>query len=242
MRFVVAAAILLLSVPAGATIMISEVVEGSGTSSKNQAIELYNLGSTAIDLSSWTIDLYLDGSPVPSKSIALSGTILPGDTFVIVRDKADPALLALADLISSQLKFDGNDAIVLRDGPDPILDAVDHIGQVGYDPITEWGSGLTSTRDNTLVRDPSVTSPDPNIFAPFDPSLEWIGYPRDFIGDLGVPPMPVPEPPPWVLLLSGLIYLAVQRRQPGYSSPALATDKAGSIDNPISAANPRSLS
>ncbi|MEE8581457.1 MAG: PEP-CTERM sorting domain-containing protein, partial [Myxococcota bacterium] len=167
-------------------------------------------GSEPIDLSTWTIDIYLDGSPVPSKSIALSGTILPGETFTIVRDKADPELLALADMVSSQLKFNGNDAIVLRNGPDPILDAVDHIGQVGYDPITEWGSGLTSTRDNTLSRDPSVTAPDPNIFAVFDPSAEWVGFPKDYFGGIGVPPTAVPEPTPLALLLTGIVFLAAR--------------------------------
>ena len=209
-RLLLLIALVLLGAPANATLMITEVVEGSG---KNQAIELYNIGATPIDLSSWTLDLYLDGSPVPSKSIALSGTILPGDTFVIVRNKADPALIALADMLTKQLKFDGNDAIVLRDGPDPVLDAVDHIGQVGFDPITEWGTGLSSTRDNTLSRDPSVTSPDPNIYASFDPSIDWIGYPTDYIGGLGSPPIPVSEPPPLAMLLSGLAFFILRQRR-----------------------------
>ena len=84
--------------PAHATIIISEYVEGSGT---NQAIELYNYGSTAIDITGWTIDIYLNGSTVVDRSITLSDTILPGDIFVLARTNSDPAILAVADQVIS---------------------------------------------------------------------------------------------------------------------------------------------
>ncbi len=131
--------------PAHATIIISEYVEGSA---KNQVIELYNYGSTAIDITGWTIDIYLDGSTTVGKTVTLSGTILPGELFVLARNGADPVILAIADQVDKQLKFNGNDAVVLTDGTDPI----DHIGQVGVDPGAEWGSGDLSTKDNTIQR------------------------------------------------------------------------------------------
>ena len=49
------------------------------------------------------------------------------------------------------LTFNGDDAVVLRRGS-TILDV---IGQVGLDPGSEWGSGLTSTADNTIRRKPA---------------------------------------------------------------------------------------
>ena len=36
------------------------------------------------------------------------------------------------------------------------------IGQVGFDPGTEWGTGLTSTADNTLRRKTAITAGDTN--------------------------------------------------------------------------------
>ena len=39
---------------------------------------------------------------------------------------------------------------------------LDVIGQVGFDPVTEWGSGLGSTADNTLRRKATVTQGDTN--------------------------------------------------------------------------------
>ena len=51
--------------------------------------------------------------------------------------------------------YNGDDAVVLRKGgaDGPVLDS---IGQVGFDPGTEWGTGLTSTVDNTLRRKAAV--------------------------------------------------------------------------------------
>ena len=51
---------------------------------------------------------------------------------------------------------------------------VDSIGQVGVDPVTEWGTGLTSTVDNTLRRDADVRG-RPNPSDAFDPaSSGWL--------------------------------------------------------------------
>ena len=53
---------------------------------------------------------------------------------------------------------------------------LDSIGQVGVDPGTEWGTGLTSTADNTLRRKATVTAGDPNGADAFDPAAEWDGF------------------------------------------------------------------
>ncbi len=62
---------------------------------------------------------------------------------------------------------------------------VDRIGQVGFDPGSEWGSGDVSTADNTLRRKASVTTGDPNSRDVFDPSVEWDGFPVDTFSGLG---------------------------------------------------------
>jgi hypothetical protein len=62
---------------------------------------------------------------------------------------------------------------------------LDVIGQIGNAPTTEWGSGLTSTADNTLRRKNNVCSGDPIGSDTFDPSLEWDGYATDTFDGLG---------------------------------------------------------
>ena len=62
---------------------------------------------------------------------------------------------------------------------------VDSIGQVGVDPGTEWGTGLTSTADNTLRRKADITAGDTNPTDAFDPALEWDGFATDTFDGLG---------------------------------------------------------
>ena len=59
------------------------------------------------------------------------------------------------------------------------------LGQIGFDPGSEWGTGLTSTADNTLRRVSTICAGDPNGSDPFDPSFEWEGFATDTFGGLG---------------------------------------------------------
>ena len=58
------------------------------------------------------------------------------------------------------------------------------IGQVGTDPGTEWGTGLTSTADNTLRRKAAIEAGDPTARR-LRPAAEWDGFATDNIADLG---------------------------------------------------------
>ena len=62
----------------------------------------------------------------------------------------------VADQTNGSGWFNGDDAIVLRKG----TTVLDLIGQIGFDPGTEWGTGVTSTADNTLRRKPTITAGD----------------------------------------------------------------------------------
>ncbi|HET6626513.1 MAG TPA: ExeM/NucH family extracellular endonuclease, partial [Nocardioidaceae bacterium] len=75
-----------------------------------------------------------------------------------------------------------DDAVVLtHDGA-----AVDVIGQIGLgDDAAEWGSGLTSTQDNTLRRKSTVSAGDPDGSDAFDPSVEWDGFANGTFEGLG---------------------------------------------------------
>ena len=67
---------------------------------------------------------------------------------VVAQSSANATILAQADQTNGSGWFNGDDAILLRKNGV----VIDSIGQLGFDPGTEWGSGLTSTADNTLRR------------------------------------------------------------------------------------------
>lgn len=162
----------------GIPLYISEYIEGS---SYNKAIEIYNGTGSSVNLSGYKIQIYYNGSSSAGATINLSGTLNNGDVYVVAHSSASTTLKNKADMTTGSLSFNGDDAVILLNGT-TILDC---IGQRGYDPGTEWGSGLTSTCDNTLVRKATVVSGDTNPDDAFNPSIEWIGYATDTFSYLG---------------------------------------------------------
>jgi len=213
-RYALCCALIFLSSSVNATLLFSEYVEGS---SYNKALEIYNTG-TAIDFStdSYSIDIYINGATTPRYSIDLSGVIGTQGTYIIAHSDADTSILGLADLLSGSMNFNGDDAIVLVHNGS----IVDRIGQVGIDPGAEWGSGLTSTQDNTLRRNTDILLGDVDAFSLFDPSLQWSGFAvNDFSGlgshisgvvlpgDQGAANVNVPLPGSSALIAAGLVPL-----------------------------------
>ncbi|ATE62623.1 hypothetical protein CCZ27_11665 [Thauera sinica] len=88
---------------------------------------------------------------------------------------------AVAAKIEGSSWFNGNDTVVLVKAGQ----VVDSIGKIAANPSTEWGTGLTSTADNTLRRKPTVTTGDTNPNDAFDPAVEWVGYPTNTFDGLG---------------------------------------------------------
>src|SRR5438552_6475424 len=176
----------------GDELFITEYVEGSGT---NQAIEIFNPTDTPMSLSAsgFRLEFYADGSPSVTGGVLLIGVIQPASTWVVVPTDASPELRARANQTFglSAFWFDGNDMVALTHSGS----AIDIIGQIGFDPGVEWGTGLASTRDNTLRRKPAVTAGDADGTDPFDPSVEWDGFPVDTfdgLGSVGEPPVDEP--------------------------------------------------
>ena len=161
-------------------LFFSEYIEGS---SNNKALEIYNGTGTEVDLGAgnYQIKIYFNGSTNAGFTATLVGTIANGDVFVFAHSSADPAILEEADQTTGAGLFNGDDAVVLQKG-DEIIDV---IGQIGVDPGSEWGSGETSTADNTLRRKENICQGDPDGSNPFDPSVEWDGYPNNTFDGLG---------------------------------------------------------
>ena len=166
-------ALIVMSVNAQITdcseLFISEYVEGSGN---NKALEIYNPTSSTIDLSSYMIIRYSNGTTDASalNAIQLTGILLANDVHVGVIEKVDPAgtgqespvadsLQSKADAfycpdynISKAWYFNGNDAIVLAKGSVNDIDnaiMVDVFGKIGEDPVGGWtniaSAGFTSS-------------------------------------------------------------------------------------------------
>ena len=170
---------------ASGAVFFSEYVEGN---TNNKALEIYNSSGAPVDLAvgGYEIRIYQNGGGAPAPiTLPLTGTIAPGDVLVIVNSSATPALLALADVSTgaTPLFFNGNDALELRSS----AGTVDTIGQIGFDPSPPgyWGTEPVTTLNHTLRRKSTVTSGDPNGADPFDPAVQWDGFPIDDFTGLG---------------------------------------------------------
>jgi hypothetical protein len=162
-------------------LFFSEYIEGT---SFNKALEIFNGTGSAIDLAAgaYNVQMYFNGSTAAGFTINLTGTVASGDVFVVAPTNATNAtIIAAADQFAGTAWFNGDDAVVLRKG----TTIIDVIGQIGFDPGTEWGSGLTSTADNTLRRKTSICAGDANGGDAFDPSVEWDGFATDTFDGLG---------------------------------------------------------
>lgn len=165
------------SAAAPTELFFSEYIEGS---SNNKALEIYNGTGAAIDLAAggYNVQMFFNGSASAGLTINLTGTVADGDVYVIAQSSAVAAILAQADQTNSAGWFNGDDAVVLRKGT-TIIDA---IGQIGFDPGTEWGG---STADNTLRRKNTICAGDPIGTDVFDPAIEWDVFPIDTFDGLG---------------------------------------------------------
>ncbi len=158
-------------------LFISEYVEGS---SNNKCIELFNGTGATVDLSEYSIHIYANGGAIATSTISLLGMLSDQDVYVVCQTNADAGINA--DFRSNVLNYNGNDAVaLLHDNA-----IIDVIGQIGADPITEWGSGVISTRDNTLRRKSSILMGDPDGSDAFDPTTEWDGFANDTFDGLGM--------------------------------------------------------
>ena len=171
------------AVSGAAELFFSEYVEGS---SNNKALEIYNPTAASIDLSSYAIQIFPNGTTTVGAIYTLTGTMAPGAVSVVANASATATLVAKATLVVSGIgvvSFNGDDALTLT--KNGII--VDRIGQVGFRPTapSAWVSGAVSTLDKTLRRKPSVKSGDTATSSLFDPALQWDVFSIDDFSGLG---------------------------------------------------------
>ena len=206
---------------ASSDLFFSEYVEGS---SFNKALEIFNDTGASIDLGAqdYDVQMFFNGSATAGLTIDLVGTVAVDDVFVLAHSSASAAILAVADQTNGSGWFNGDDAVVLRKG-ETVLDV---IGQIGIDPGAEWGTGLSSTSDNTLRRTASVVAGDGNGSDAFDPAVEWDGFATDTFDGLGTHSTAPPADAPVVLTCPAPISVTQGAAASGAVS---ATDADGTV-------------
>jgi len=163
-------------------VYFSEYLEGS---SNNKAVEIYNGTDAPLDLTRIVVERYNNGSAVPTATYsAFSGLVAAGDVYVIGNPSAtgvDPVILAESDFLSDLTFYNGDDVLIMY------LDGVicDSIGQVGFDPGTNWTSGGCATSEMTLVRKVNSCFGDTDPTDVYDPSVDWDCYPQNTVSYLG---------------------------------------------------------
>lgn len=100
-------------------------------------IEIYNASNTTIDLSTYSIRIYSNGSGTVSSTVSLSGAIAPTGFYTVARSTSDfnAAFSFNPDVASGNIDGNGNDVYELFDG----FNVVDVYGVVGVDgDTTSW--------------------------------------------------------------------------------------------------------
>ncbi|MFC5196568.1 HYR domain-containing protein [Bizionia hallyeonensis] len=163
---------------ASTDLFISEYIEGSGN---NKCIEIYNGTGADVNLGSYELARYTNGS-TSSSEISLSGILADGDVYVVCNSGASSAFTNEADLLTGSMTHNGDDAIaLLKNGS-----AIDIFGRIGQDPGSSWNQGGNSTSDETLVRNSNITDGNTDNDVNF-PSLEteWTSLPQNDTSNLG---------------------------------------------------------
>lgn len=159
-------------------LFFSEYIEGG---SENKALEIYNSSTTTIDLSNYSVQVFINGGSSASKIIPLSGMLAGDDVFLLTHLNATEALKDSADLTSIDLSFNGDDAVALVS----LTDTVDVIGVIGVNPGSNWSGGGVSTQNETLIRKGTVQKGIDRNATSFDPSVEWTSLPQDDFSNIG---------------------------------------------------------
>ncbi|MCA1061410.1 cell wall-binding repeat-containing protein [Rossellomorea aquimaris] len=165
-------------------LIISEYIEGT---SYNKALELYNGTGETIDLSKYSLELHFNGAVEAGATLDLTGSLSPGEVFVISNTQAAQEILAQADIQDNAvISFNGNDPITLKKNGT----IIDSIGQVGQD--------VNFAKDVTIVRKDSIMTGDADVTDAFDPTAQWTNLGKDIFTNLGshLSDAPTPDPAP----------------------------------------------
>lgn len=127
LQFCLISSLVAFTTVASAEVIISQYVEGSGF---NKVLELYNSGTQVENLAEYKIVKYQNGAANIGKDIPLNNALLsPGNVYVIANPSAQADLLDLANQVTGNLNFNGDDPVAIVRLSDN--STVDFFGQYG---------------------------------------------------------------------------------------------------------------
>jgi hypothetical protein len=146
-------------------IMITEVADPINSVS-SRFVELYNAGTTAINLTGWKLNKYVNGSTTVSNSpVDLSGIIIDAGDFIIIANTGYAAIFSdTPNIETTYISGNGDDSYELVDNTGVVEDIFGVIGEDGTG--TNW-----EYLDGRAVRNLAITEPNP-IFT----ASEWTIY------------------------------------------------------------------
>ena len=171
----------------------------SGFFAQTQQILIRSLGDNEVDYNPERI--LVDDSSLSSAIVVMPGdrvrSLVGAVDYTFGNYKLQPASFEvqthkLPNLPASKRSGEMGDTVITTFNVENLFDlelnvsrVVDSIGQVGFDPGTEWGSGNTSTADNTIRRKSTICQGDTNETDLFDPAVEWDGFATNTFDGLG---------------------------------------------------------
>ncbi len=146
-------------------IMITEVADPNNSTS-SRFVELYNAGDTAINLTGWKLNKYVNGSTsVSSSGVDLTGIIIEASAFVIIANTGYAAtFLDTPTVETTYISGNGDDAYELVNSTGEVIDIYGVIGEDGTG--TNW-----EYLDGRAVRNTTVSMPN-TVFS----ANEWTIY------------------------------------------------------------------
>jgi len=158
-------------------LFFSEYLEGA---SNNKAIEVYNPTQNSVNLADYKIYRFNNGSPTPTDSLQMVGTLASHSVYVAGNPSAVAAILSVSDTLHTITFFNGDDAMMLMNVTTG--DTLDIIGIIGVDPGTNWPVGSGATSEFTLVRMISIAHGTTNWAQSV---TEWDVHPQNTTTFLG---------------------------------------------------------
>lgn len=192
-------------------IVISEVMYDPAGGNEHEYVELYNSGSTAVDLTGYKIDDAVGSGG--SASDPLTGSIPAGGTAVLIRVDGTRVRSNYENAWGSSINFiDGTSWPGFTNGGEQVtlLDASDAVvAQIFYESASPWPGSNDSA--SIYLKDVSLDPTDGSNWAlsvaGVDGAYQGSSPRASDVGSPGVVPNPIPEP--LSLALAGICCVAL---------------------------------
>jgi hypothetical protein len=139
-------------------ILITEVADPKNSVS-SRFVELYNAGTSAINLTGWKLNKYVNGATTVSNSpVDLSGIIIAAGDFVIIANTGYTAIFGDTPTIeSTYISGNGDDSYVLVDNTGEVEDVFGVIGEDGTGTNWEYVDGRAARISTVVEPNPVFT-------------------------------------------------------------------------------------